>query len=257
MGEPVMAVLSTPELLDLILLWSEPLDLVRLQCVCGPFRFHVAPTKALQRRLFLQADPVLVNTRDVDDKASSASRNELMPKDILPNPFMSHIFPSPSDRTGTSMSGEQIYEQWSIAEQLACWDKQKFFLLKLPLEEKLNGAMNNPETSWRSMTVSQPPVSHIAVFMAAQRYPGEEHPRSPDYQVISNSQGVRLGEIVDHARARAHSAFLKEAPLAIVGLQMASYERIYSACYNAFLRHHVPKQQNIPRSPCVDIPGQL
>jgi hypothetical protein len=89
-----MAMLSTPELLDLILLWSEPLDLVRSQCVCRPFRFHVTSTKALKRRLFLQADLVLVNTRDLDDKASSASRNETKPKDILPNPFMSHIFPS-------------------------------------------------------------------------------------------------------------------------------------------------------------------
>jgi hypothetical protein len=238
MAESTVTVLSIPELLDIILLYSKSLDLIRLQRVCRRLRTHIVSTKAIQRRLFLEPDPkaVLVNSKD-DGGFSNASLKKIA-SEVMPNPFLSFIFQPPSDRRGFTISGKQIYENWSLEHQVARWSDQKFLLVHLPPES--NRALNSPTASWRSMTVTQPPVTHVGVLMGSPRYPGDEHPRSPDYRIISNPQGVRLGEIVDHARARANIPFLKGAPLAIAISQLASYESIYSASYYAFLRYRGP-----------------
>jgi hypothetical protein len=240
MPDSATAVLSTPELLEIILLHSEPYVLIRLQQVCRRFKDHIVSTKALQRRLFIEADPSIVftNSMDHDHDPNPLPMKKNLADSILLNPFVGSIFSSPSDRRGFTISGEQIHEKWSLEQQATRWKEQKFLLVHLPSEKRK--WLSLPEASWRNMTLTQPPITHVAVFMGSPRYPGEETAHSPDYMVVSNPEGVRLGEILDNARERANSAFLEGAPLAIAVLQLASYERIYSACYHAFLRYRRP-----------------
>ncbi|KIV99471.1 hypothetical protein, variant [Verruconis gallopava] len=237
-----LAVFFTPELLNIILLHCDPLDLLRLQRVCRRFRDSIVSTRTIRRQLFLEADPSCLIVNDGASEDGDAWE-KITPNNgwsaVRPNPLVVRIFRSPSDRMGYSISGETIYEKWSIENQLARWDEQKFLLVHLLQETKSSGSWSDTSASWRSMTFTQPPITHVAVFMASPRYAGEEYPRSPDFRIVSDRQGVRLGDIVDHIRARATTPFLEGAPLAIAVLNLARFERIYSACYHAFSRYKI------------------
>jgi hypothetical protein len=86
------------------------------------------------------------------------------------------------------------------------------------------------------MTFTQPPVTSVAVFVGTSRSENDL-PRTPDYEVVRNNQGVTLGDIFDNVRGRATTPYLREAPFCIAILTLASYERVYSANYLAFFRY--------------------
>ena len=232
-------VLSTPELLDIVLEHCEERELVRLQRVSRRFRQHITGTKRLRTRLCLEVDPksIAINNKHTDKESLGRIENTLHP-----SIFIEDLFRSPSDRHAHNIEGEPIEEKWSIADQLARWKDQNFLLLHLPRDVDTNPTCYGPEASWRSMTLTQPPIYAVGVFMGAPRYAGDTSPRSPDYKVITNQNGVRLGDVFDNICERADTPWLKAAPLAIAVLQLASYERTYSACYHAFLRYKGPSR---------------
>lgn len=230
------ATLSTPELLEIILSFCEPLELIRLQRVCHRFQSHLSLTKALRDRTFLEVDKsaVILNDNTIpghDEKFTGALR---------PNPFLEHIFRSPADRHNTGHDGNSIHEKWSIEEQLTRWEEQNFVLLHLPRSSRVKEGWDTSIASWRRMTFTQPPVYGVAVFMGTSRYRDDKQPRTPDYSIVSNPEGVRLGDVYDNIRGRATTPWLEGAPVAVAVLQLASYERTYSACYHAFIRYKGP-----------------
>jgi alpha-glucuronidase len=91
------------------------------------------------------------------------------------------------------------------------------------------------------MMFTQPPVSSVAVFIGARRY-ANDHPRSPEYQIVSNSRGVTLGDIFDNIQERATTPYLRDAPFCIAVLKLCSYERAYSANFYAFIRYRGPQK---------------
>jgi hypothetical protein len=228
--------LATPELLDMILSFCDPLELIRLQRVCRRFQRHLSSTRALRDCTFLEVDKNAVILNDNTIKG----HEEKYSGTLRPNPFLKHIFRSPADRPNTGHDSNSIHEKWSIEEQLARWEEQNFVLLHLPTPLKLKEGWDTLIASWRRMTFTQPPVYGVAVFMGTPRYRDDKQPRTPDYGIVSNPEGVRLGDIYDNIRARAKTPWLEASPVAVAVLQLASYERTYSACYHAFIRYKGP-----------------
>ena len=161
--------LTIPELLELILLYLPPKDLILSQRTSQAFRDTVVGSTRLQRALFL-----------APDESSSSRRPEN-------NRLLLRAFPGCYPTVTLKIVHDELE---GIMRAREIWDVN----ISFPADGTRSAclAVLYPEASWRKMFLSQPPCKEL--------YLRRWWRRSVDPMVVgAEGKGIRMGDFVDAA----------------------------------------------------------
>ncbi|KAK8208993.1 hypothetical protein M8818_003957 [Zalaria obscura] len=210
-SEAIIQVLQTPELLEQILSYLPPLQLLRIQRVAQLWNGTVSYSPELQRLLFMRPDWRLEAKafdpwREVN-KPGERPKNNRMLRRVLDGAYptvtlkVTDSNPEPPRKSsdqemtsdGTLMSEEAPSDgAFTPARRRSAghwsWDLNISYPADHPPHTDL--ALQYEKASWRRMYLSQPPCTALHLVRRWQR---------TAEPVLENPEGIKMGEFVDVA----------------------------------------------------------